>query len=92
MVDYNWAGRHKVDEEPLRECVPLDVQDKIEAYISNCTASSTSNTTYARYPVFMSDAIDWPAGVGPRDYILPWHDWDMLDKLLESQASPSTSI
>jgi len=81
LIDYNWAGRYKVDEKLLgdSECVPLDVQRKINAYTSGSTF--TLNATYAQYPVFMSNAISWPDGVGPRDYILPWHDWDMLARL-----------
>ena len=91
LIDFNWAGRYNVDEEVR---VPTDVQERIKAItnpsLSNTASllpniafshSSPSNTTYARYPVFMSNTISWPDGVGPRDYILPWHDLDMLTRL-----------
>lgn len=77
LIDFNWCGEYDTSKDSSLDGVPEDLRQELKGRLK------PRRGPFARYPltISMGRQIDWANGVGPHAFILPGHDWVMLERL-----------
>ncbi len=80
LIDFDWAGRYNTS---FQDDIPDDIRKLIPADILKPTnvIQAQTDTTFAHYPLNLSENLFSSTGANDLQPIRPIHDWVMLNKL-----------